>query len=554
MPYLQVEGFSGIMPRLSSTLLPPVAAQIAKDIRLESGEIKPWRGEVFEVDAQQVDPITIYKYQGPAGTQPVWMQWAYDVDVVPGPVADLEEGRLYMTSANFPPRKTNWALATGQGSNVPPFPNAFYEMGTPAPLTAPIAVAAGTGAPPVETRAYVYTYVTMFGTVKEESAPSPATIVTANYSGDAVTVSGFAPPPTGQYNFQYIRIYRTVTGTSTSNYQLVAEIPYTQASYVDTVTVQQLGQILPSLNSTPPPEKLQGLIAMPNGMLAGFVGNQVWFCEPYMPHAWPVGYMQTTEYPIVGLGVFGNSLFVATEKHPYVISGMSPVGMASVKLPILQPCASKRSIVSDHFGVVYASPSGLVAVSTGRQEIVTSQMFLREQWQELRPETMTSVMYNGMYMGFYNNAAGRGGIVMHRGDSPALVSFSYPAQALFIEQTTGSLFAVHADTKKTFKLDANSNALLPYTWRSKEFVLPNPLTFAVVQVLASYQEMLTLGRTVTINVYADGAKVHSFTPESFDPTRMPAGFKAHKWVIEFVGTITVQKIVMATNALELKEV
>jgi hypothetical protein len=157
-------------------------------------------------------------------------------------------------------------------------------------------------------------------------------------------------------------------------------------------------------------------------------------------------------------------------------------------------------------------------------------------------------------MGFYNNAYGRGGIVMHRGDSPALVSFSYPAQALFIEQTTGSLFAVHAGTKKTFKLDANSNALLPYTWRSKEFVLPNPLTFAVVQVLASYQEMLTLGRTVTINVYADGAKVHSFQPESFDPTRMPAGFKAHKWVIEFVGTITVQKIVMATNALELKEV
>ena len=76
------------------------------------------------------------KFFGPSN-QSVWLEWANDVDVVPGPVADVYEYRLYYTSSGFSPKKTNWALATANGGGSAPYPDGYYEMGVPAPTTAP---------------------------------------------------------------------------------------------------------------------------------------------------------------------------------------------------------------------------------------------------------------------------------------------------------------------------------------------------------------------------------------------------------------------------------
>ena len=601
MPFLNLSGFSGVFPRTGPTNLAPNQAQIARNVKLQSGELRPWREPLAVYTPANNNVKTIYRFKGPDNLDPIWLTWTNDVDVVAGPVADTTDYRLYYTGTGMTPRKTNWNLATGNGLGVAPFPNAYYEMGVPAPTGAPTVTAAGTCTAPTEPRAYVYTYVTTFGTVFEESAPSPAGTVTCNTSGDSVTVTGFTAPPTGNYNFTHRRIYRSVTGSSSTNYQLVAQITIATTTYVDTKSVTELGVVLPSLYFTPPPSGLQGLVSMPNGILAGFVGNQIWFCEPYLPHAWPSNYMLTTEFPIVGLGVFGNSLFVGTTKNPYLVTGTFPGSMMQEKMSILQPCISKKSIVSDQFGLVYASPNGLVSIGPGTQDVVTTGLFTRDEWTALAPETMIGAIYNNMYIGFYKTDGVTKTLVIVRNDNPPLITLDADASAVFIEHTSGSVFIVSESDNKIYKLDADPLNNKLFEWKSKKFVLPRPMNFAAMKVQADFDYMddddayqtaraLVLAsnaalfpndlagevddtplnqydvngsklayvpsevdnRFVNVIVYADGVQVFNANITDQEPIRMPGGFKAYVWEILFTGNVPVRAFHMATSMTELR--
>lgn len=554
MPGLRIDNFSGIVPRTGPAELEGNQAQIANNAKLTSREIRPWRNptQVYTPSgAGQVQ--TIYKFAGPTGTTPIWLEWNYDVDVVPGPVADLTDYRLYYTRAGLTPKKTNWALASSNGAGVAPYPNAQYEMGVPAPVAAPSLSHANTGTAPTEDRAYIYTYVTVFGAVKEESAPSPAATITVNTTGDSVVITNFSLPPSGNYNFQFKRIYRSIIGATTASYVFVDEIPVSQSSYTDTKTVAQLGSSLPSTYYTPPPATLQGIVAMPNGILAGFTGNQVWFCEPYLPHAWPEPYMMTTDYPIVGLGVFGNSLFVGTTLNPYMITGTTPTSMMQEKLPMVQPCVSKKSIVSDQYGVLYASPNGLASVAPGTQEIISNALYTRDEWQTLNPSTMIGAVYNNMYFGFYQTVAGvRNSIIVLRGDNPPLATFDSSAKARFVETSTGVVFYLSATDSKIYSLDTSTTANTVYQWKSKKFLQPKPMTYAALQLHADYAYMTANpGSYVTVKLYAEGVQVYSANITSDAPVRLPAMTRSYYWEIELIGNVPIRRVAVATSVGEL---
>jgi hypothetical protein len=270
MPYIKLDNFSGTVPRTGPTQLEANQAQTASNVKLQSRELRSWRKptEVYAPTTAGVE--TIFKLEGAGGAYK-WLTWASDVDIVPGPVADFTDYRIYYTGDGAP-KKTNWALATTSGTGTDPFPDSWLYMGVPNPTGAPT-LAASSSTAPAEVRAYVYTYVSTFGVVKEESGPSPAATVTVNTASGTVTVSGFTAAPTTGYNITHRRIYRTITGASSVTYSFVAEIPVATTSYVDSLTATQLGENLPSLNFEPPPSDLKGLVAMPNGMLAGFRDN-----------------------------------------------------------------------------------------------------------------------------------------------------------------------------------------------------------------------------------------------------------------------------------------
>lgn len=609
MPYLKLDNFSGLSPRTGPTNLAPNQAQTANNVKLQSGEIRPWRKPVHVYTPGLSDVLSIYKLENSNTGGSAWLEFSVDTDVVPGPVADTTDFRVYYTDGTAP-KKTNWNLATTSGTGTKPFPNTVYNMGVPAPAAAPT-LAASTGS--AETRAYIYTYIGTFGSVLEESAPSPAASISLATTTTTVTVSGFSTAPTTSagYNITAIRIYRSVTSGTSAQYLYVGEVSVNPAtgvasgSFTDNVAAASLGAAITSTYFTPPPATLRGLIAMPNGILAGFTSNQVWFCEPYLPHAWPVSYMMTVGAPIVGLGVFGQTLVVCTTQTPFLITGSQPGAMSQEKVPLPEPCVSKKSITSDQFGVLYASPNGLVSIAPGTQDVISRALFTRDEWQTYLPSSMVGVLYQNMYLGFYQAGSTKAALVIMRGDSPPLVNLAIAAQAVFVERSTANIYAVSPEDNLIYQLDADNVNNMFYEWKSKKFIIPEPLNFAVMKAqadwdaiasVAAYNAIVaeivaanqaywatgltrfsTLNRTplntYTINgsvlqpiptlqdtrniqiiLYANGVQVYATGVTSQEPQRLPAADKEYLWEVKITGNVGLRTFAMATSTTELRKV
>ena len=498
MPRLGIQGFDGVFPRASPTMLEQNQATVANNVKLYAGELRYWRGPTVDYTPANV-PVSMYKIYRSGSS--AWMTFTSDTDLVLGPLADTTEIRMYYTSTSFSkPRKTNWAMAT----TATPYPASYYNMGVPAPTAAPtVSATASAGATIAGTYVYVYTYVSTFGTIKEESGPSPASAVVTLTSGQGTTVGGFTNAPTtaSGYNITAMRIYRSISDSSGNvNYAFVTEIAITAATgvpasstYLDILSATQLGSALPSLFWNTPPDALQGLVAMANGILAGFVGNTVYFSEPYYPHAWPSSYSLTVPHNIVGLGAFGNMLLVATEKFPYVISGSSPGSMSQERLPLAEPCVSKRSIVSDEYGVSYASPNGLVSVGMGARGVVTTKLFRRDEWQTLTPSSLIGAVYDNKYFGVFTStsfAPNNQTLVMSRDDIPALSYLNDTVKlqigALHVDPQYGYLYYFSTVDQKIYRLDADDNNPTTYDWQSKRFVFMHGETFSALKLDADF--------------------------------------------------------------------
>jgi hypothetical protein len=540
MPRLLVNQFDGLVPRTEAHELADNQAQVAQNVELYAGELRAWRGSGQDVlaPAPIANVQTIYKLYNYAGVSQ-WLQWASDVDVALSPIVDNGDIRFYYTG-DTAPRKSNYAMIAG---------GQFQDMGVPAPVAAPTLTATTSGSGSNQTRSYVYTFVNAFGVVEEESAPSPATQITIPSIGSTVTVSLFDTPPAGNHNWTKIRIYRSVTGATTASYQFVAEIPVGTPSYADSLTVAQLGAALDTIGWRPPPSDMTGIVNLGNGVLAGFSGNTLCFSEPFFPHAWPLAYQLTFPYRIVGLGVFGSSVVVMTTRYPYIVSGGTPGAMAEERVPILEPCVSKRSIISNENGVTYASPNGLVNIGPGTRGLVTEGLFRRKEWQALQPQNLLGATYGSRYVGAFNTGPLAGqAIVLDPGDKPAMcqVAMSGP-KAVHVDSQSASVWFVNAAGSGFYQLDIDAVNLLAYTWRSKKWYLPVETSWSVAKVRADY----TTG-AASIAIYADGVLVGTVTPANDLPTRLPA-FRCREFFFEVTGTRSIKSIQFATSVRELDQ-
>ena len=619
MTTLSLSNFNGLIPRTGPANLDPTNAQIAVNTRLQSGEIKSWKGKTVEYQTIQEGVQTIFKLEGPSG-EGAWAEWTVDTDVVFSPMADLKEHRFYYSEAGIC-KKSNWTMAH-DGLDGTPVPRNWLYLGVPRPNKAPHATATRTDTSPenTEERAYVYTYVSTFGGVKEESAPSDACNVTSDIVGGKVVFDEFPVAPTEHYNITALRLYRAVIGASEISYMLVDEftvvngevdtskrslngVRFEDGKYSDTRKTEQLGIVLESMYYEEPPEGLRGLVNMPNGMIAGFVGNQVWFCEPYLPHAWPSTYMLTTDAQIVGLGVYGNTLVVCTERQPFTIAGTHPAAMTQEKLPMLQPCVNKRSIAYDQYGVLYASSNGLVVIAGGQMDVFSRPLFTREGWLEYNPVVMVGSMYNNNYLCGYQQGNASGMFVFARGDTPALIKVEFDPVCLFVERITGYVYGLsHADGI-VYHLDASSTKLMGYTWKSKMFVYPRSVSFSCAKLDAEFddkevaeminkqrQDIIDYNRAqiekyegqcllgclndVSMNVwtangsvlsdvpekaevryaqvtfYSDGKAIYTKAVEDCSAFRLPA-YNGYRWEVRMTGHLPVRAFQMATSMAEL---
>lgn len=591
MAALKLQNFGGMIPALDPHLLPQGAAALAENTWVYTGAVQGFKRlkPVYtpaNSGAQMVFRIPIDKPDADRIPNSYWLEFlSPNTDVVRSTVSGDQFDRYYWAADNDRPRYNTKARIA---ADDPPL-----ILGVPAPPAAPgVAVAGGTA--PAEARAYVYTWVTEFG---EEGPPSPPTLVTGNTSGtwDITLTAPDSDATTGRL-LSKVRIYRTVSGVGgETDYFFVHEQVIATTTYADIEVTVTGNRIIQSLFWNEPPLDLQGFTSMPNGIIASWRNNEIWFCEPFRPHAWPAPYQLTVDAKIVGLGVVGQTLIVCTEGSPYAITGVNPASMAQARLAEFQPCTARRSIVSLPMGVAYSSPDGLVLCAAGTAQVITRQMLQKEDWYELLYlPTIVATLFNGGYYAFGSTAIGCfsdvgfdedaflqldlsgafSGAFIDPNDSRIAVSRlsqPVPIRSVYTDVWTSEVF-IHRDDG-VFWLDqtrACEEPRQPYIWRSKILETPNQKNFEAMRVYISTHlctpELNPVRNTALVQtlqpdqwglvrVYADGRLCMTREiRESGEFYRIPSGFKATFWQIEVESRVKLDSIEIATTAKELGRV
>ena len=587
--------FSGMVPSVDKHLLNEANAQYCKNAWLYSGAlnglpkkvpvhnlVNPNATVAFRIT--EADGDTTYLYDGH------WMEFENPAtDFISAPVAADTWRRFYWTSTtSIPMYNTYDRIIAG---------NPAWELGVPQPAALNV-VASGGSSATIVSRAYVTTLVTEYG----EEGPASAPFVINGKIDDTFAVTIAAVPAAYMgvtHNVTKIRLYRTITSAAgTATYYLLTEVPADDIAqvYNDTMTDAVLASkpILESTAWTAPPD-LDGFITMPNGIVAGFKDNELWFSEAYRPHAWPAAYALVLEHDIVGLGIINQTLVVCTNGNPYTASGVNPASITTSKLAALEPCLSRGSIVSTEEGVYYTSPNGLILVNPGHAENITKQYISRDKWNEILNDGRVNAGRVGSAYFAYGSS-----IQPMAQSQPEWVQSDFiqqeetigAAQGFLIDPSNQNAGFGHADdTKdiKTVRNDQKSGECImvrdgqvvwldqrkgyqidSYIWRSKVFQTPYKLNFSAFKVylyenpnfvfpnppnnnlIQTFDPNTQLG---LVRVYADDKLI--LTHEIREPGelhRLPSGFKAEFWEIEFEARVRVKSFQMAQTVKELSNV
>lgn len=446
--------------------------------------------------------------------------------------------------------------------------------------------AAGTA----DTRYYIVTLVDGFGSESAPSDPSNSVVVE---SGQAVALSWRAPDTTGlrlNLTGAKYRLYRTSTSGAGTDFQLVADrIPYAEGTvnYSDTTASSVLGEVIPSTDWTPPPSDLRGMVSTPGGVLAGYVGNTLWFSEPGQPHAWPTKYQRSVDFPIVGLSVFGNSILVATTGQPYLVQGIDPFNMAVTKLEASHACVSRDSIVDLGDRVVYASAVGLMSVSTSGVEWVTRQLFTPDQWKQLQPQTMRAVQWEGRYVAFFDGSGdyipvgAKSLMIVPGAMEDGVAFFTADAAVAYRDPLDNTVYFVSKEEATSGKLCSwnTGSTFKTAKWLSKTFQSPNHVNFSWLQTqsdghpltvshyvedganlltkttLSNYNSTTHSTDVTTIEYNAAGTEVGTYTGISLqNTTRLPPGRRSRNHAVRIETASTVMQVILSQSAEELRSV
>lgn len=459
MVRMALQEFNGELPRTQGHYLPDGFAVSARNANLTSGSLRPMKGGMI-VHSFASGGMTDMVQHGSK-----WFGYSHDVDAAPGPVA---EDRLYLTHENAEPQiyaKSAW-----------------YPLAVPTPTVAPDIGTSGTATDDDLTSdtVYAWTWVSKLG---EESGISPLTDTVTFGPGITSILTGMpSATAVGGRPVAKKRIYRSTTSSSgATDLYFIAEIDASETQFFDTYGDNPDQEAITVRDFDPPPDDLRGLTAMPNGMMAGFSGKELRFCEPYQPHAWPYSYAQTCNETIIGLCSFGSSLAVMTAGNPYIVQGISPDAMAMSKVEAPYPCIAKQSIVDMGYAAVYASPLGLVQISESGASLASAAIWTREEWQALGPETIQATRFGLSYIFSYqvpNSAIRKVAVVNLGGDRPSLVHCDIIAQGFYSSPSSDSCYFLDEVGQNVVEFDTGE--AMAYTWRSKPLRFSQAVSFGAV--------------------------------------------------------------------------
>lgn len=590
MVAIKLPVFSGMVPSIDDHLLAETNAAYSNNAWLYSGAlngtpaktalqslVNPNTTVAFRATGPNDDPLDLFSGK--------WIEFEnINTDFIKAPVSADQFNRYYWTSTSQPPTYNTYArIAAGQ----PPFLLGIPQAG-------PVSVAASGGSSStLVSRAYLTTLVSAYG--EEGPASDPFLINGKADDTFAVTVAGVLASDMGvNRNINRIRLYRTITSAAgTATYYLLAELPASASpqNFNDTVSDATLSSapILESTAWTAPPA-LEGFVVMPNGIVAGYMGKELYFSEAYRPHAWPVAYSLTLEHEIVGLAVVNQTLVVCTNGNPVAASGVNPASITTSKLAPFEPCLSKGSIVSSEEGVFYASPNGLILVNAGMAANITKQYISRDLWAKVANQgRINACRLGSSYYAFetgasaaFQQSAFQQNAVQLANEAGTLVGFmidpsnsnvgftflsdTVPVVSVANDIGTGDVILVKDGKIWAARLEPGYQTE-PYKWTSKIFQTPEVKNFSAFKVFfyedenympsgpANFdkgQQFNPANQQAIVRVYGDGKLVltHELR-KSGELHRLPSGYKAAFWQVEFEARVKIKSFQMATSVKEL---
>jgi len=406
-----------------------------------------------------------------------------------------------------------------------------------------------------ETRAYVYTYVNTYG---EEGPPSPPGLVTTS-PVIGVSVNAVKDAITGYAPIKEIRIYRTPTGSTIADYFYVGTLGVLSGSgsfiFTDNVKGEMLNEALSSTEYYPPNQALTGLMQLPNGILAAWMGNELHFSEAYKPWAWPPKYVKTLPTNIVGGIVHGSGAVVTTRSHPHLVSGVSPDSMTVSKINVDQAGSSKWAIAVVDGVVMYASNDGLVALTGASASLIQGQKFFtREVWRQRYGAGLSSMrfaVWDGRLVVFSSSGAFTPFMIrFDEADGTMTDLPTFAAQCAFVSPLSDQFYYASGNTLHQF----NGGTDIAATWQSAERVLPRPLNFGVAQALVEGNWSLELWAYVknpTTGAFEYQLKHTEALAGGLKNFRLPGGYESDRYRLKLAGAGRFRELRVAQSFREL---
>lgn len=502
--------FSGEAPRVGKTQLPVAAAQIAQNCDLGSGELAPLKSYLPSVTlAKSGNLDTLYRFGYGTATDR-WCHWSEDVDVVKGLIADDTTERTYFTGTDVPRVFDNTLVDVGGNDQ---YPESSYKLAVPQPSTAPTAAIGVNGSGASRTVSWVYTYVRKWpsGKVDEGKPSNPSNDLTYLNGGATINLTTIAAPPTG-HGITHVWVYRLKTGT-TAEYHFLKEIGAGSTSTTDTTDDANLSaDVLVSQDWDAPPDGLKGLIALNNGSMAGFSGNQLCLSVPYQNHAWPQAYRYAVSGTIVAIGGDGTFIVVATDGLLHVADGSDPSAVIVRNTQEFWPCVSKRALkVVPEVGVLFPVKQGICRVNLNGASLITEPLLTRHEWDDFYPSTLHAAVLDSRYILFYETGTEAGEVVggglifdfTSTGTGMRRIGFYAHAMTLAAD---GNLYMIVRDNSQNYVAQwEGSTGNLSFRWKSKAFLAREETYFSAGMVLAEFLDAATVAAYLAEKAAADAA-------------------------------------------------
>lgn len=522
---IDIYNFKSAVTAIESELLPDEVATFANNAETIKGSIVPFKDLEASIEVgttELTNSITRLLFRDGVNKM---VSGESNERWVTSPLAQDDFDRIYLTSDNNPPQVGSYASIE----------TIKHDLGIDAPtgtITIDSTLATGDD---IQVTSVLFVEESEWG---ELSAPSEAALPFQLKEGGTITITMPNAPASGHWTHRRIYIadysgnYRYHTTILNTALSLDLTMPFDES-----VLGEELDQIAENTVNSKPRAGMQGLTALPGGVLAGYENNVVCFSKAYLPHAWPVNYEITIDGNILAMASAASGLVVLTDKNPYLIVGGTPEAMSPMMLDITEPCFSPKAVADMGAFVIYPSNDGLLAIAGQDNRNIIEGVIDKDEWREYVDANAVACHFNGKYWYFTNN----GGFVFDV-TTGHYSKHDISAIACYADNLNDKIYLVNPSGNLVVYSRSNA-AYKSFTWKSKVFTISEKagLSCGVIDGVCDY----------TVDYYRNNTVFNSHTGTSNkDAFRLPA-FRADKVQITLTGESPVKRVQIASSMMEL---